>query len=194
MEQAKSKLPPEVRRALARKYGLPYSEPQSAGFEFLEAMPAPESRLPLVLSMFALGIALVLALLMFEGARVNLGYEGVGQKLDRAIASMNAAFIGGEPGRLKQQTSAPPSREAQGNAPGRADDAYITASIREGLAGEQRLDSLQVETVGGVVTLRGDAASESIRHHAGRMAAAVSGVKEVNNHIVVAARPAVKFT
>jgi hyperosmotically inducible protein len=73
-------------------------------------------------------------------------------------------------------------------------DAAITASIKTDLLKDPYLSAakVEVETAQGVVTLRGSAASDASRERAGRMAAAVAGVKQVNNQLLVGSSSAAR--
>lgn len=66
-------------------------------------------------------------------------------------------------------------------------DATITASIKADLLKDPVLSATRVEVdaTAGAVVLRGKAPTESARDRAGRMAAAVAGVRQVDNQLVV---------
>ncbi|MCP5228553.1 BON domain-containing protein [Accumulibacter sp.] len=67
------------------------------------------------------------------------------------------------------------------------DDTEITAKVKAGIFAEPGLDTLQisVDTVQGVVTLSGSADSPANSDKAKALAAAVPGVKEVQNELVI---------
>lgn len=67
-------------------------------------------------------------------------------------------------------------------------DAAITAAVNARLAGDEKLSVLKidVDTVDGRVSLSGQAPDESARQRATELAAAVDGVRTVNNMLVVA--------
>ncbi|OMG54915.1 transporter [Azonexus hydrophilus] len=67
------------------------------------------------------------------------------------------------------------------------DDTEITAKVKGDILAEPGLKSLQisVDTVNGAVTLSGSVDLNSSREKAGMVAAAVNGVKEVNNQLIV---------
>jgi hyperosmotically inducible protein len=67
------------------------------------------------------------------------------------------------------------------------DDTAITAKVKAAIMAEPGLRVLQinVDTVNGVTTLSGSADSQQGSDRAREIAAAVSGVKDVNNQLVV---------
>ena len=67
------------------------------------------------------------------------------------------------------------------------DDAAITTKVKAAIFAEPNLKSLQisVDTVGGVVTLTGSVNSSADSDRAKAVAAAVEGVKNVDNHLAV---------
>jgi len=66
-------------------------------------------------------------------------------------------------------------------------DTEITAKVKGDILAEPGLKSLQisVDTVNGAVTLTGSVDQNSSREKAEALAAAVNGVKEVNNQLIV---------
>lgn len=66
------------------------------------------------------------------------------------------------------------------------EDAEITAKVKASIFAEPGLKTLQisVDTVNGVVTLTGSVDTPSSSDTAGKLAAAVAGVKEVDNKLV----------
>lgn len=77
---------------------------------------------------------------------------------------------------------------AQKSAGDRVDDASIAASIKAGLLDHKDTSalSINVESDRGVVQLSGFAASQAEKDSAGKVAAGVSGVRQVINSITVA--------
>jgi osmotically-inducible protein OsmY len=69
------------------------------------------------------------------------------------------------------------------------DDATITARVKTRFAEDQTVAAtrIQVETLKGVVQLSGFAVSEAERQRAAQLAAAVPGVRQVQNSVVVRA-------
>lgn len=69
------------------------------------------------------------------------------------------------------------------------EDSAITAKVKTALMSEPGLDSLDinVETMMGVVTLTGSADTAEHKAKAEQVVAAVSGVKQVQNQLVVSA-------
>ena len=67
------------------------------------------------------------------------------------------------------------------------DDTEITAKVKAAIFAGPGLDTLRisVETVKGVVTLSGTVDSRARSDMANTLASAVSGVRQVNNHLVV---------
>ncbi|HEX4326352.1 MAG TPA: BON domain-containing protein [Burkholderiales bacterium] len=163
-------------------------------------------------------------LIVSEGARTLVGYESIGQKLDRGIAHVNGLFA--DTGERAQNKVAAVGDKVQDtgrdlnnravdtfdagaarvDAAGAAvrqraealgvgvSDAAITASIKTDLLKDPYLSAAKVEvdTAEGVVTLRGSAAGDASRERAGRMAAAVAGVKQVNNQLLVGSSSAAR--
>ena len=66
-------------------------------------------------------------------------------------------------------------------------DMAITAAVNARLAGDERLSalSINVDTVGGRVVLRGTAPDTAARARAAELARSVDGVSEVNNELSV---------
>ena len=124
----------------------------------------------------------------------------VGQRLDSAVEKTEQAAADArvkaesaiqkaetkmEQGAANAQVAA---KEAGNTAMGAIDDATITAQINAGLAKDADLSALKinVDTVGGKVTLNGPAPTAVARERAEMIAKAVSGVMSVNNKLVVA--------
>ena len=171
------------------------------------------------LMMLVLTLAVVCAILiMSEGARTLVGYESIGQKIDRGIARVNGLFADTGQSAQDKVTAAGDKvqntgRELNNSAVAAFDrgaakvdaagdavrqraeaistgvsDAAITASIKTDLLKDPYLSAarIEVDTRQGVVTLSGSAGSDASRERAGRMAAAIAGVKQVNNQLLVA--------
>ena len=107
-----------------------------------------------------------------------------GQKTEQALASA------GE--KIAEKTSSAVNTVAAGVTPSgdasrAVSDTAITASIKTDLLKDPDLSVLKidVDTKAGTVTLNGLVADESARQRAEKMAAAVKGVKEVRNFLVV---------
>ncbi len=68
-----------------------------------------------------------------------------------------------------------------------ANDLWITTRTKMALATDESVGLLdvRVETVEGVVYLRGEVESEEAREAAGRVAAAIEGVREVRNELAI---------
>ena len=66
-------------------------------------------------------------------------------------------------------------------------DAALTAKVKTALALSRRVPSskIDVDSMSGVVTLRGDVPSEDARTQAESIAKEVPGVQEVHNHLFV---------
>ncbi len=107
--------------------------------------------------------------------------ESVGKKIDQtAIEAGNKVdkTVEKVSGKLSDQSA---------QAGVAIDDAEITAKVKAAIFSEPGLKSLQisVDTVKGVVTLSGSADSLANSDRAKALAAAVSGVKEVQNQLVL---------
>ena len=66
-------------------------------------------------------------------------------------------------------------------------DTTITAEVKSALARDKNVSasSIHVDTVDGVVTLRGNVTSVEMADHAAKLAQQTSGVKSVNNQLLV---------
>lgn len=66
-----------------------------------------------------------------------------------------------------------------------AEDTDITAKVKMALHDDKltKGQDIHVKTIDGVVTLRGDVATESISARADKVAAETSGVRSVRNHL-----------
>lgn len=121
--------------------------------------------------------------------------ETVGQKVDKAIdktnetaeragAKIGEAAVSAEQAVKATKEGAQAKVEQVGTI---IDDSAITASIKTDLLKDPGLSALNIDvnTVKGEVTLKGEATSEAARERAGRIASAISGVVKVNNAITV---------
>lgn len=79
------------------------------------------------------------------------------------------------------------TKNAANTAMGGIDDATITAQVNASLAKDADLSAIKinVDTVGGQVTLNGPAPTTAARDRAETLAKAVAGVTSVNNQLVV---------
>lgn len=121
--------------------------------------------------------------------------ETAGQKLDKAIDKTNATAGQaenkiGEAAKSAQRAvkdTAETVKEKATQVGGILDDSAITAAIKADIVKDPGLSALKIEvnTVKGEVTLKGEVDSDSARARAGRIASAVSGVLKVNNSISV---------
>lgn len=132
------------------------------------------------------------ALLGLAGCQRADDNRTAGQQLDEAIAKTQQKAA--ESNETIKQTS----REV-GQAMGAATDAVanksrdaaITASVKTQLVGDSSLSalSINVDTSGGRVVLRGSAPTSMARDRATQLARAVDGVSAVENELRVQAQP-----
>jgi len=149
--------------------------------------------------------------MIFNGTRqANRTMVAVVATLALGISACQKNDTQPAPGRSSQNLEAPganpmPERSAQntaGDTMGRAadtparggehvgkvlDDATLTAKVKTALVSEPNLKSttINVDTMGGVVTLKGTAASQEVRRKAEQIASAVDGVRSVRNELIV---------
>jgi osmotically-inducible protein OsmY len=85
------------------------------------------------------------------------------------------------------KAAAPAKGKAEKAAPAKADDASITAAVKEKLAGAPSLKDVKVdvETKAGAVTLKGVVKTPQAKGAATKMAKGVKGVKSVDNQMTV---------
>lgn len=112
----------------------------------------------------------------------------VGQKLDSAVATaeqktdkaMDAAKQGSDSAGTKVD-------QAVDAGAAKLNDAGITTSINAGLAADPNLSALKinVDTMGGSVTLKGTAPNEAARQRATEIAQQKDGVRSVDNQLTV---------
>lgn len=107
--------------------------------------------------------------------------EKAGQKIDQ-VASDTSKKVGDTVDKVEQKMSEQGTKTAQA-----FDDTEITTKIKAEILAEPGLKSLQisVDTIKGVVTLSGAVDSQATSDKARSIAAAVKGVKEVDNKLVV---------
>lgn len=121
--------------------------------------------------------------------------ETVGQKVDKAIDKTNqkVSEVGDKVGAGVDKAggavaSAASSVGASAAQTGEAlNDGAITASIKTDFLKDPDLSVLKidVDTKNGVVALNGLAKDEAARQRAEKIASAIKGVVQVNNHLVV---------
>ncbi len=121
--------------------------------------------------------------------------ETVGQKVDKAIDKTNATAEQagnkiGETVMAAEQAVKSTAEGVQAKA-GQVgtiiDDSAITASIKADLLKDPGLSALKIDvnTVKGEVTLKGEADNATARERAERIASAIAGVIKVNNAISI---------
>ncbi|HTE16099.1 MAG TPA: BON domain-containing protein [Burkholderiales bacterium] len=121
--------------------------------------------------------------------------ETVGQKVDKMIDKTNDAAekAGSKIGEAAKATeeaaksAAETVQQKAGQVGTVIEDSTITASIKANLIKDTGLSVLKidVDTVKGEVTLKGEVESNVARERAERIAAAVTGVTKVNNSLIV---------
>lgn len=114
--------------------------------------------------------------------------ETVGQRVDKAIDKTNEAAQKAGDKISEAAKSTAESVQQKASEVGKAiDDSVITASIKAELLKDPGISALKidVDTVKGEVTLKGEVDSDAARARAERIAAAVTGVVKVNNAISV---------
>jgi osmotically-inducible protein OsmY len=104
----------------------------------------------------------------------------VGQKVDSAMAKADAA-------KAELQRDADKVKQSAGRAVTAVEDTAITAGIKAKLATDSDLKTLDisVETSSGRATLRGKAPNAASQARAAQLAAAVTGVTNVDNQLKV---------
>lgn len=132
------------------------------------------------------------ALLGLAGCQRADDNRTAGQQLDEAIAKTQQKAA--ESNETIKQTSREVG-QAMGNATdavaNKSRDAAITASVKTQLVGDSSLSalSINVDTSGGRVVLRGSAPTSMARDRATQLARAVDGVSAVENELRVQAQP-----
>ena len=172
-------------------------------------MKNPHLRVPVLALSLLAGAALMTGCDRPEGANGQRGSDRTGSSAERSggagtgslssgtggSAESGRSGTGGTSGTGSAGTSAREAGRDAGQAIGNAADAVankskdmaITAAVNARLAGDERLSalSINVDTVGGRVVLRGSAPDTAARAHAAELARAVDGVTEVNNELSV---------
>jgi hyperosmotically inducible protein len=108
-------------------------------------------------------------------------------------AALHLSGCGEDVSDAERRAAQPPAEETVRQAEKASDagkplsDASLTQIIRSALESESSLDprKIDVENRSGNVTLRGTVASDEQREKAGRIVAAVGGVREVQNELTV---------
>jgi len=146
---------------------------------------------------YQLAIAVVIgALVILSGCdKYTSSGETVGQKVDKAIDKTNATVEKAETKISEAGKAAQKAVKAAGDTVQQkaeqvgtvVDDSAITASIKADLIKDPGMSALYIDvnTVNGEVTLKGEVQNETARERAGRIASAVSGVVKVNNSIAI---------
>jgi osmotically-inducible protein OsmY len=144
-------------------------------------------------------LATAAAALMLTACGRNDDGRTAGQKLDSAIATADAK---GEQAKQEMKQDAAQAKDAVRDAAAdvksstaaaadkladKVEDATITASVNAELAKDASLSALKinVDTVGGKVSLRGTAPDAQSRERATRLASNVKGVTGVDNQLEV---------
>jgi len=121
--------------------------------------------------------------------------ETVGQRMDKIIDKTNATAeqagsrieAVARSAEVAVKSTAETVQQKAGQVGAVIDDSAITASIKAGLLQDPGLSALRIDvnTVKGEVTLKGDVTSDAARERAEHIALAVAGVMKVNNSINV---------
>ena len=124
----------------------------------------------------ALALSLTLGFLLLACDNKNAA-ETAGKKIDEAAAKASR----------KLDQAAKELDQQGGKVAEVLDDAGVTAKVKAAILAEPGLKVLQinVETTKGITTLSGSVDSEPSSQRAQRIAAAVSGVKRVDNRLSV---------
>ena len=111
------------------------------------------------------------------GKKIDETVDATGQKLGQAADKMEGVF----------DRAAEKMGERSDRAGVAMDDAEITARVKGAIFSEPGLKTLKisVDTVSGVVSLTGSVESQSYLDRVTTLAAAVDGVRDVENHIQV---------
>jgi osmotically-inducible protein OsmY len=138
-------------------------------------------RLAACLAALALGLGLA-------GCNRPASDRTVGQQVDDAVNQTETAADNAKAEASKAANDiSSTTRTVAADASDRVTDAAITASINADLAKDSELSALKidVDTVGGHVTLHGDAPSPDAKDHATKLASTVRGVTSVDNELNV---------
>jgi osmotically-inducible protein OsmY len=112
----------------------------------------------------------------------------VGQRVDQTVAKTESKAADAKAAAQSSVESAKQSAEAAGaKAADAVADARITSEVKAALAADAQLSALRidVDTVNGVVTLKGPAPDEKARSRATQIAASPKGVTRVDNQLTI---------
>ena len=153
----------------------------------------PASRIASILAVSALALGLSACGKNEEptvGQRLDSTVEKTEQDAADARAKTESAMNNAE-NKIEQSAANAESsaRDATASAKGSINDATITAKVNATLAQDPDLSAVKinVDTVGGKVTLNGPAPTTVARDRAETLAKSVEGVTAVNNQLVVTA-------
>ena len=134
-------------------------------------------------------LAATLALLLAGGlAACSDANKTVGQKVDDAVATTEAKA---DEIKADAKTGGMEVKEAMKDATASVKEVVSDAAIVTGINAELAKDSalsalkINVDSKDGVVLLKGSAPDEAAKVHATQLASAVSGVKSVDNQLMV---------
>lgn len=143
----------------------------------------------------AMAVVIGVVLLVTGCDKQTSSGETVGQKVDKVIDNTNETAqkagdkIGAAAKSVEEtvKSTAETAKQKAGQVGAIIDDTTITASIKTELFKDPGMSALRIDvnTVKGEVTLKGEADNEAERARAGRIAAAAAGVVKVNNSINV---------
>ncbi|MEO7245171.1 MAG: BON domain-containing protein [Rubrivivax sp.] len=111
-----------------------------------------------------------------------------GQKIDSAVAKVEKKTENaGDKMAAGAQEMKADAKQAADNVGNAVQDAAITAAVNAKLAGDSELSalSIDVDTVGGRVALKGTAPTPAAKTRASELAQAVDGVASVDNQLTV---------
>ena len=169
----------------------PSIQARSTLMNHVKTVERPSHRIGTILAVSALALGLA-ACSKTEEPTVGQRLDSAVEKTEQAAAearvkaesAMNNAGTKMEQGAASVEASA---KNAGATAMAAIDDATITAEVKAGLAKDADLSALKinVDTIGGKVTLNGPAPTTVARDRAETIAKAVNGVTSVNNQLVV---------
>jgi osmotically-inducible protein OsmY len=164
-------------------------------------------------NLFLIVILFGAILAMNACSKTDADGQTVGQKIDKAIDQTNStlndasskiaqgatdadAAIKASGKKIEDSASQAFSQTADqaGQARSVVDDSLITASIKADLLKDPGLSAFRVDvnTLNGEVTLKGDVDTEVAKERAGRVALAIAGVAKVNNLLTITSKSAQK--
>jgi len=111
-----------------------------------------------------------------------------GEKLDATVAKVEQTVDQAKADAMAAGKDAKQAMtEAASTVTAKAQDATITAAVNTELAKDKELSalSIDVDTVDGRVSLRGEAPSDTARSRATGLAASIDGVSSVDNQLTV---------